>query len=186
WRGVVRQLLAQGLLAVHGDGYGTLVLTEASAAVLSGTREVRLRREVARPTRSARRAAPSDLPAAASSLFERLRAWRASTARALGAPAYVVFADATLRGIALTEPSTLDELATVSGVGAAKLEKFGDAVLAIVRGDEPPAPALAASPSAESAAAPAASAGRAPIASPAYPPDDDIPYDDIPPEEWIL
>jgi ATP-dependent DNA helicase RecQ len=139
WRGVVRQLLAQGLLAVHGDGYGTLVLTEASAAVLSGTREVRLRREVARPTRSARRAAPSDLPAAASSLFERLRAWRASTARALGAPAYVVFADATLRGIALTEPSTLDELATVSGVGAAKLEKFGDAVLAIVRGDEPPA-----------------------------------------------
>ena len=186
WRGVVRQLLAQGLLAVHGDGYGTLVLTEASAAVLSGSREVRLRREVARPTRSARRAAPSDLPAAASSLFERLRAWRASTARALGAPAYVVFADATLRGIALTEPSTLDELATVSGVGAAKLEKFGDAVLAIVRGDEPPAPALAASPSAESAAAPAAPARSAPVVSPAYPPDDDIPYDDIPPEEWIL
>lgn len=186
WRGVVRQLLAQGLLAVHGDGYGTLVLTEASGAVLSGTREVRLRREVARPTRSARRAAPSDLPAAASSLFERLRAWRASTARALGAPAYVVFADATLRGIALTEPSTLDELATVSGVGAAKLEKFGDAVLAIVRGDEPPAPVLAASPSAESAAAPTAPARSATVASPAYPPDDDIPYDDIPPEEWIL
>ena len=186
WRGVVRQLLAQGLLAVHGDGYGTLVLTEASAAVLSGSREVRLRREVARPTRSARRAAPSDLPAAASSLFERLRAWRASTARALGAPAYVVFADATLRGIALTEPSTLDELATVSGVGAAKLEKFGDAVLAIVRGDEPPAPAAAASPSSESAAAPAAPERSATVASPVYPPDDDIPYDDIPPEEWIL
>ncbi len=175
WRGVVRQLLAQGLLAVHGDGYGTLVLTEASAAVLSGTREVRLRREVVRPTRSARRAAPSDLPAAASSLFERLRAWRAATARALGAPAYVVFADATLRGIALTEPSTLEELATVSGVGAAKLEKFGDAVLAIVRGDEPPALA-AASPT------PAAS----PAADPPNQPDDDIPYDDIPPEEWIL
>ena len=160
WRGVVRQLLAQGLLAVHGDGYGTLVLTEASAAVLSGTREVRLRREVARPTRSARRAAPSDLPAAASPLFERLRAWRAATARELGAPAYVVFADATLRGIALTTPSTLDELSGVSGVGAAKLEKFGEAVLAIVRGDEPPAPAA-----------------RNDI------PPDDIPRDDIPPDD---
>ena len=160
WRGVVRQLLAQGLLAVHGDGYGTLVLTEESAAVLSGTREVRLRREVARPTRSARRAAPSDLPAAASPLFERLRAWRAATARELGAPAYVVFADATLRGIALTTPSTLDELSGVSGVGAAKLEKFGEAVLAIVRGDEPPA-----------------LAARKEIPHDDIPPDDGLPHD---------
>ena len=162
WRGVVRQLLAQGLLAVHGDGYGTLVLTEASAAVLSGTREVRLRREVARPTRSARRAAPSDLPAAASPLFERLRAWRAATARELGAPAYVVFADATLRGIALTTPSTLDELSGVSGVGAAKLEKFGKAVLAIVRGDEPPA-----------------------LAAPDDIPPESIPHDDSPPDDGL-
>ena len=168
----MRQLLAQGLLAVHGDGYGTLVLTEASAAVLSGAREVRLRREVARPTRAARRAAPSDLPVAAAPLFERLRAWRATTARELGAPAYVVFADATLRGIALTTPSTLDELSTVSGVGAAKLSTFGDAVLAIVRGDEPPALGEAAAP--------------AEPEPPAYIPDDDIPYDDIPPEEWNL
>ena len=141
WRGVVRQLLAQGLLAVHGDGYGTLVLTEASGAVLRGERTVALRREVVRASRSsrARSAAGSDLPPAATPLFERLRAWRAATARALGAPAYVVFADATLRGIALTEPTTLDELSQVSGVGAAKLERFGDAVLAIVRGEEPPA-----------------------------------------------
>ena len=173
WRGVVRQLLAQGLLAVHGDGYGTLVLTEESAAVLSGTREVRLRREVARPTRSARRAAPSDLPAAASPLFERLRAWRAATARELGAPAYVVFADATLRGIALTTPSTLDELSGVSGVGAAKLEKFGEAVLAIVRGDEPPA-----------------LAARNEIPPDDIPPDDglphdDIPHDDLPPDDGL-
>ena len=199
WRGVVRQLLAQGLLAVHGDGYGTLVLTEASAAVLSGAREVRLRREVARPTRSARRAAPSDLPAAASPLFERLRAWRAATARELGAPAYVVFADATLRGIALTTPSTLDELSTVSGVGAAKLEKFGDAVLAIVRGDEPPALGLgpeAAPPStaaatpristATSRTSPAAAAPPSDVDLPQYIPYENIPYDDIPPEEWNL
>lgn len=138
WRGVVRQLLAQGLLAVQGE-YGTLGITEGSAAVLRGERPVRLRREAPRVSRGSKRSAPSDLPAEAAGLFERLRSWRASTAKALGAPAYVVFADATLRGIALTEPSTLDELAQVSGVGAAKLERFGDAVLAIVRGDEPPA-----------------------------------------------
>ncbi len=140
WRGVVRQLLAQGVLAVQGE-YGTLGITESSAAVLRGERDVRLRREAVRVSRAARgskRSAVSDLPAEAAGLFERLRAWRASTAKALEAPAYVVFADATLRGIALTEPHTLDELAQVSGVGAAKLERFGDAVLAIVRGDEPP------------------------------------------------
>ena len=79
----MRQLLAQGLLAVHGDGYGTLVITEASAEVLTGGRVVRLRREVARPTRSSKRSAPSDLPAGAAPLFERLRAWRGATARAL-------------------------------------------------------------------------------------------------------
>ena len=171
WRGVVRQLLAQGLLAVHGDGYGTLVLTEASAAVLRGERTVALRREVVRATRSSRSrsAAASDLPPSAAPLFERLRAWRAATARALGAPAYVVFADATLRGIALTEPSTLDELSQVSGVGAAKLERFGEAVLAIVRGEEPPAPSES-----------------TPFDEPALavePPVDDVPPDDIPPAE---
>ena len=171
WRGVVRQLLAQGLLAVHGDGYGTLVLTEASAAVLRGERTVALRREVVRATRSSRSrsAAASDLPPSAAPLFERLRAWRAATARALGAPAYVVFADATLRGISLTEPSTLDELSQVSGVGAAKLERFGEAVLAIVRGEEPPAPSES-----------------TPFDEPALavePPVDDVPPDDIPPAE---
>jgi len=139
WRGVVRQLLAQGLLAVHGDGYGTLVITEASADVLKGEREVRLRREPKRAPRSSRRSAPADLPSEAAPLFERLRSWRAATARELGAPAYIVFGDATLRGIALTEPSSLGELGEISGVGAKKLEQYGEAVLAIVRGEEPPA-----------------------------------------------
>ena len=80
-----------------------------------------------------------DLPSEAAPLFERLRSWRAATARELGAPAYIVFGDATLRGIALTEPSSLGELGEISGVGAKKLEQYGEAVLAIVRGEEPPA-----------------------------------------------
>ncbi|WP_167137847.1 DNA helicase RecQ [Diaminobutyricimonas sp. TR449] len=134
WRGVVRQLLAQGLLTVSADGYGTLVISEASGAVLSGARTVRLRKEVARPARAQKRTGAADLPAAASDLFEQLRAWRAGVAREQGVPAYVVFGDATLRGIAVTRPTSLDELGTISGVGAKKLETYGDAVLGIVAG----------------------------------------------------
>jgi len=135
WRGVIRQLLARGLLGVDGDGYGTLCLTPASADVLAGTRTVALRREAARPSRAARTRASrgavvTDLAPGAAAVFERLRAWRGATAKEQGVPAYVVFHDATLREIATRQPSTLDELGTVSGVGAAKLEKFGSGVLA--------------------------------------------------------
>jgi len=136
WRGVVRQLLAQGLLAVGADGYGTLVITEASSAVLAGERTVMLRREAARPTRASKTKAGAELPEEARPLFERLREWRAGVAREAGVPAYIVFGDATLRGIALTRPSTLDELATISGVGEKKLESYGEGVLEVVGAGE--------------------------------------------------
>ncbi|HWM32981.1 MAG TPA: DNA helicase RecQ [Pseudolysinimonas sp.] len=140
WRGVVRQLLAQGLLAVNSDGYGTLVLTEASTEVLSGARTVSLRREPERPTRAAKRSAgAAELPEAARPLFEQLREWRAGVAREQGVPAYIVFGDATLRGIALTRPGSLDELATISGVGEKKLESYGAGVLEVVAAASSPA-----------------------------------------------
>nr|WSZ95140.1 DNA helicase RecQ [Streptomyces sp. NBC_00857] len=137
WRSVVRQLLAQGLIAVEGD-YGTLVLTDESGEVLGGRRPVALRREpekAARPARektekSARnRAAPVDLPEEALPVFETLRAWRAATAKEQGVPAYVVFHDATLREIAMLGPSSLSELGTVTGVGENKLAKYGEQIL---------------------------------------------------------
>ena len=133
WRGVARQLLAQGLLAVEGD-YGTLSLTEASAEVLGRRREVRLRRENAvKPPKAARTAkaaaAAVDMPAEAAPIFEQLRAWRAATAREQGVPAYVIFHDATLRQIATQAPTTLAELGTVNGVGENKLAKYGQAIL---------------------------------------------------------
>jgi ATP-dependent DNA helicase RecQ len=134
WRGVVRQLLAQGLLAVESD-YGTLALTDASAAVLRGEHQVRLRREPERPPRAARArraataAAPAELPAEAAGRFERLRAWRAATAKEQGVPAYVIFHDATLREVAARCPATLAELGTVSGVGESKLARYGQQVL---------------------------------------------------------
>src|SRR5690606_10131141 len=119
WRGVVRQLLAQGLLAVEGE-YGTLVLTEASGAVLGREREVQLRKEPKKPAasrsssgrgeRKGKAAVAADLPETAVPVFEALRAWRAAQAKELGLPAYVIFHDAILREIATALPTTLGEL----------------------------------------------------------------------------
>ncbi len=138
WRGVVRQLLAQGLLRVRGE-YGVLAITDDAADVLRGERTVRLRREQERVrTRSRRKAAaaPVELDEAGQDLFQRLRAWRAETAREQAVPAYVVFSDATLAGIADARPESMDDLLAVSGVGDAKLERYGDAVLRLVATDE--------------------------------------------------
>jgi ATP-dependent DNA helicase RecQ len=132
WRGVVRQLLAQGMIATSSDGYGTLVTTDASREVLSGGRSVVLRQEPERVVKQKKSKAAVDLPPAAGDLFEKLRAWRAGEAREQGVPAYIVFGDATLRGIAISKPTSLDELGTISGVGEKKLETYGAAVLEVV------------------------------------------------------
>ncbi|APE38664.1 ATP-dependent DNA helicase RecQ [Nocardia mangyaensis] len=132
WRGVVRQLLAGGLLAVQGE-YGVLALTDASNEVLFEGKKVPMRREperAARPARTPKSAkATVDLPAGDVPLFERLRAWRAATAKEQGVPAYVVFHDATLREIAARKPADLAALGTVAGVGENKLARYGEGVL---------------------------------------------------------
>jgi ATP-dependent DNA helicase RecQ len=147
WRGVVRQLLAQGLLTVEPE-YGALVLTPGSAEVLGQRREVPLRREAPKPPRASRpaggraaaaAAAAAELPAAAAGLFEQLRTWRGGMAREQGLPAYVIFHDATLRQIATRRPATLAELSTVSGVGEAKLAKYGQQVLDTIAASPDPA-----------------------------------------------
>ncbi|WP_460113804.1 DNA helicase RecQ [Streptomyces platensis] len=141
WRGVVRQLLAQGLLAVEGE-YGTLVLTEKSGEVLRGGREVPMRREPEKAARAAKaktakgKRAPVDLPEEALPVFEALRGWRARTAKEQGVPAYVIFHDATLREIALLGPATTAELGTVNGVGENKLVKYGQQILDVLAGRE--------------------------------------------------
>jgi ATP-dependent DNA helicase RecQ len=136
WRGVARQLLAQQLLAVEGD-YGTLVLTDASASVLSRQRSVHMRREPERAPARARAArsagaAAAELTPETTPVFEQLRAWRAATAKEQGVPAYVIFHDATLRQIATEAPATLAELSKVSGVGESKLAKYGQQILDVL------------------------------------------------------
>jgi ATP-dependent DNA helicase RecQ len=144
WRGVIRQLLARRLLAVS-DNYGTLELTAGSTEVLAGRQAVPLRhdpaptRAKAAGTKSARRSGgtatvTADLDGEAARRFERLRQWRATTAKEANLPAYVIFHDAVLRDIAVLNPTEPQQLLGVSGVGQGKLDKFGDAVLAALRG----------------------------------------------------
>lgn len=152
WRGVARQLLAQGLLAVEGE-YGTLVLTEASGSVLRREREVPLRKEpkkpaAARATGGGRgdrksKAAAAELPAELLPAFEALRAWRAEQAREQGVPAYVIFHDATLREIATAWPTSIGQLGGISGVGEKKLATYGEGVLAVLAEQGGPAGAKA-------------------------------------------
>ncbi|MFJ7020524.1 DNA helicase RecQ [Streptomyces sp. NPDC101117] len=161
WRGVIRQLLAQGLLAVDGE-YGTLVLTEDSGSVLRREREVPLRKEPKRPasSRSASgsgrgerkaKAAVAELPQELVPAFEALRAWRAEQAREQGVPAYVIFHDATLREIATVWPTSVSELAGISGVGEKKRATYGEGVVEVLAGLAAPAPEAAAQPTPSSA-----------------------------------
>jgi ATP-dependent DNA helicase RecQ len=141
WRAVVRQLLAQGVLAVEGE-YGTLACTPAGDEVLYRGRQLRLRDDPARAaqarpaknSRTAGTAAPAELSGPAAALFEELRAWRATAAKEQGVPAYVIFHDATLRQIAAQRPSTLVDLATVNGVGESKLARYGQQILDLLQG----------------------------------------------------
>jgi ATP-dependent DNA helicase RecQ len=142
WRAVVRQLVAAGLIRAEPAQHGALQLTEAARPVLKGETTVELRRQVAKSggkkTRGARGARPqaaaaaADLRPGALERFEKLRAWRAATARSQGVPAYVIFHDRTLREVALAEPDSLTALAEIPGVGAAKLEHYGAEILALL------------------------------------------------------
>ena len=137
WRTVFRQLVTQGLLAVDHAGHGALKLTEASRAVLTGGQTVELRQAQAGKSKTGARratATAAGLDADAERLWLRLREWRAGIAKEHGVPAYVVFHDATLAELARLRPLTETALGQISGIGARKLERYGAALLELLRG----------------------------------------------------
>ena len=142
WRAVLRQLIAIGAVAVDAQAFNTLQLTEASRAVLRGEVPVRLRESVSTPAgRKAKRGtfgavvkAPASLDAEGQSRYLALKAWRAEVAKEHNLPAYVIFHDATLAAIAARAPQSLDDLQGITGIGAKKLEAYGQEVLRVVRG----------------------------------------------------
>ncbi|MEW9584636.1 DNA helicase RecQ [Paraburkholderia sp. DGU8] len=142
WRAVFRQLVAFGYLTVDHEGFGSLVLTEASKPVLKGEQNVTMRRYV-KPTRSrqssgrtSERADPTiGMGPRERTRWERLRAWRTETAKRDGVPAYVIFHDATLAEIARNGPDSVDDLRGIPGMGARKLDRFGNELLEVVAAD---------------------------------------------------
>jgi ATP-dependent DNA helicase RecQ len=145
-RGVLRQLIAIGAVAVDAEAYNTLQLTEGSRAVLKGEVTLMLRESVlgpaerkARPQRAGgAKPAPAAVAAALDETGQRrftaLKAWRGEVAREHNLPAYVIFHDATLAAIAALAPRSLIDLQGVSGIGAKKLEAYGAEVLRVCEG----------------------------------------------------
>jgi ATP-dependent DNA helicase RecQ len=139
-RGVLRQLIAIGALGVDAQAFNTLYLTEASRGVLKGEITVRLRASVSTPAdRKSKRTASGTTKAAPIALdddgqqrYEALKAWRSEVARAHNLPAYVIFHDATLAAIAQAAPHDLESLQGIAGIGAKKLEAYGEEVLRVV------------------------------------------------------
>ena len=139
----IRQLVAAGLLVTDDDGFGVLRLTAASRGVLRGETAVRLRHVADRAERRASRktartkARQADLSIAPheAGLWQALRDLRARLAREQSVPAYVIFHDATLLQMLRDRPHTLPELGAISGVGAAKLARYGERFLRTLEGD---------------------------------------------------
>ena len=138
WRAVLRQLIALGHLRTESE-YQTLALTATSRAVLRGEVTLLVRDDVAskraKPARARGEMKPPPRPLDAAGLdrFAALKAWRADVARSHNVPAYVVFHDATLAEMADIRPQTLAGLAEIGGVGARKLDAYGEQILALLR-----------------------------------------------------
>jgi ATP-dependent DNA helicase RecQ len=146
WRELIDQLLFEGLLREDpNDGRPLIGLGDAEGvrAVYRGERQVLTRRapetfdpstRSGRPRKRAREAMAAVGPDN-HALYEALRDWRRQTAAEQGVPPYVIFHDKTLAEIALFRPATLTDLALIGGVGQAKLDHYGQAVLRVVRGN---------------------------------------------------
>jgi ATP-dependent DNA helicase RecQ len=148
WRALLRQLTAAGWLEPVPDGHGGLRWGDESRvrALLRGEVSLQLPDTPARRERQRTRERgrgerqPVALEGDADpQLLADLKAWRREQARQQGVPPYVVFHDRTLVELVVRRPLTLGELAQVSGIGQAKLERYGAAVLAVLQGQDPPA-----------------------------------------------
>ncbi len=133
WRSIFRQLVARGYLDVDSQGFGGLLLNDSCRPLLRGEASIQLRRErkVAAVTPSRR--VSIDIPEEDQGLWHALRACRKRLAESHGVPPYVIFHDSTLREMLERRPLTERELLQVNGVGDSKLERFGEAFLAVIR-----------------------------------------------------
>jgi ATP-dependent DNA helicase RecQ len=132
WRDIARALLHQGLMTQSQDGYAVLSLNEASWQVLRGERTVQVGESV-KPARGGKAAKPAASGDGDGALFQALRALRKRLADEAGMPPYIIFNDASLRDMAQRQPTTLEEFATIAGVGQAKLSRYGNQFVELIR-----------------------------------------------------
>jgi ATP-dependent DNA helicase RecQ len=142
WRSVLRQLVMLRLVRVDHERFNTLRLTEGSREVLRGERQLRLRRPVQgtakqrterqRVDKTRVSADVANFAAVDELVYEALRTWRREVSKEHGVPAYTVFHDSTLRELASARPQSLTQLRAISGIGATKLERYGEALLTIL------------------------------------------------------
>ncbi|WP_305966851.1 DNA helicase RecQ [Marinobacter salsuginis] len=142
WKSVFRQLVANGYLRADPEGYGALQLTEECRPLLKGRQTIELRKDpvvkkTAARASGGRSGAPVKDQITDQAGWDALRACRKELADKQGVPPYVIFHDTTLFGMLERKPRTLEELAEVSGVGAAKLEKYGEIFLEALAGLDP-------------------------------------------------
>ena len=131
WRDIARALLHQGLMTQSQDGYAVLSLNDASWQVLRGERAVRVGESV-KPARG-RKAAKPVATGGDDALFQALRTLRKRLADEVGMPPYIIFNDASLRDMAERQPTTLEDFATIAGVGQAKLARYGQQFVELIR-----------------------------------------------------
>jgi len=146
WRTLFRQLVARGLADIDLEGYGGLRLSDSCRPLLKGEVSLELRRDL-KPQTTAKSVSASP----ASQLvrgeereqWEALRALRRKLAQEHGVPPYVIFPDSTLLEMLRSQPTSLAEMAKVSGIGARKLERYGEAFLEVLGGEAETPKALA-------------------------------------------
>ena len=144
WQSLFRQLIHRGFLTQDIARFSVLRLTDAARPLLRGEHTLVLAVPRTRvPTKKQRKAADRSARAAAlaglavdEELFERLRTLRKQLADEQRVPAYVVFSDATLAEMAARKPATEEALLEVSGVGQSKLQRYGEAFLAVIAGSD--------------------------------------------------
>jgi ATP-dependent DNA helicase RecQ len=136
WRSLFRQLVARGLADIDLEGYGGLRLSDSCRPLLKGEVTLELRRDLKAQTvaKSSKSQASQLVRGEEREQWEALRALRRKLAEEHGVPPYVIFPDSTLLEMLRSQPTSLAEMATVSGVGARKLERYGEAFLEVLGG----------------------------------------------------
>lgn len=141
WSSVFRQLVAGGLLETTLEAYSGLKLSASALPVLRGDTEVWLRRDseitktnTSKAERSSR-AKEAYADVAENPLWHALKAKRTELAKEQGVPPYVIFHDSTLLEILNQHPNNITEMRQISGIGQAKLTRYGDAFLQVLKGD---------------------------------------------------